>query len=208
MCSSVWGNKHEMLSRVKSHQIFLSFNRLVATIFLPNAMIETNAVSTPVAKQSRISRAVLGVMYIPVAVHLKPVYELLLRQAHHSPTRRKDSNTLLELVETQLHIVINHTMIAHATFIQIRIAFIIRYVAPQRQLIWCLHRPHIQARKIRSRGKILLSPDLLSHYQQKGKYQPVFFQVFISASIHIVRKDSTSIIEIMWHALKPCMDKC
>jgi hypothetical protein len=94
-------------------------------------VIKANAVGAAVTELCRISRAVLWVVDISVTIHLKPVNELLLRQTDHSFPRRKNNNTLLQLVETQLHIVIYHAMIADASFIQIGIAFIIRYVVPQ-----------------------------------------------------------------------------
>ena len=86
---------------------------------------------------------------------------------------------MFQLVKTELHILIDHTMIADAAFIRIYITFIIWDVVPQRSLVLWFQRSHIQASKIRSRGKVLLSSDMLYDYHHTGKYQQFPFHVFI-----------------------------
>ena len=110
-------------------------------------------------------------MHISVAIHLKPVNKFLIWQTNHTFPWRKNHNTLLQLVETQLYIFIHDTMIANTAFIHIHSAIIIGDVVPQRFLVLRFYHPHIQASKIRSRGKILLSPDSLHNYHHADEYQ-------------------------------------
>ena len=161
-------------------------------------MIKANAVGTAIIKQRRKSRVVFRIMHISVTIHLKPVNKLLFRQTNYLFPGRKNHHTLLQLVETQLHIVINHTMIADAAFIHICIAFIIRHVVPQRFLVLRFNGPNIQAGKIRSRLKILLSSDMLYRCHHTGKCQRIPIYVFISACIHLpalIRKYPAELID-------------
>jgi hypothetical protein len=131
-------------------------------------MIKTDTVSTSITEQRRISQAVSRIMHIPVAIHLKPVDILLLRQTKDTSHRREDDNPLLQLVKTELYIVVDHTMIADAALIHIGMAMIIRDVMPHRYLVLWFNRPHIQAGIIRSRGEVLLGFYILYGYQHTG----------------------------------------
>ena len=52
----------------------------VTIVNLPHTMIKPDAVGAPIAKQVRIACAVLRILHIPVAVHLKPVNVFLFWQ--------------------------------------------------------------------------------------------------------------------------------
>ena len=69
----VWSDKCIMLQGSKSLQQFPCTKIHVTIINFPHTMIKPNAIGAPVAKQVRISCAILRIMHIPVAIHLKPV---------------------------------------------------------------------------------------------------------------------------------------
>ena len=115
-----------MLSVTENLQWRHSSKSVFTTIDLPHAMIKTNAIRATIAKQGRISQAVLRIMHKSVTIHLKPVNVFLLRQTKHTSHWRKYNHPLLQHVETQLYIVVNHPIIADTAFIHIGIAIIIR----------------------------------------------------------------------------------
>ena len=129
-------------------------------------MIKTDAVLAPVRKKRRIPRAVLRIVHISAAIHLKPVYVGLFWQTKHALDGREHRHPLLQQVEAQLHLIIHHPMITDAALIHIGMTFIIGDIMPQRHLVLRLYRPHIQSGIVRSRAEVLLSPSILydSHH--------------------------------------------
>ena len=113
-------------------------------------MIEPDAVRASIIQQGGISQAVLGVVHIPVTVHLKPVNMLLLGQTIVASRRRQHHHPLLPLVVPQLHVVIHHAIVADAALIHIYITFIIGDVIPIRCLVLRFYLSHIESGKIRS----------------------------------------------------------
>ena len=124
-------------------------------------MIQLNAIRAAITKDRGIPRAVLRIVHISVTVHLKPVNVFLLRQTIILLHRRNDNNPLFQLVETQLHMVVNHTIITDAAIVHIGTTFIIRNIIPKRFRILWFKRSYIQTGIIGSRGKILLSSNVL-----------------------------------------------
>ena len=114
----------------------------------------------------------------------------LLRQTRIIPHRRKNGNSLHQLVKTQLNMIIDHTIIADAAFIHIRIFFVIWNIVPQRFRVLWLKHPDIYAGIVRSRGEIFLSFAMLYEYHHTDKCQQILFQVFIFTH-HLFIGDST-----------------
>ena len=112
-------------------------------IDLPHTVIETDTIRASIAKQIRISGAVFRIMHVSVTVHLKPVDVGLLWQTNHTLLGRKDDHLLLQLVETELYVIIDHTIITDAAIIHVRIVLIIGIVMPQPCLVLWFNNSHI-----------------------------------------------------------------
>ena len=142
-------------------------------------MIKPNAISASITKKRCISCAILWIMHIPVTIHLKPVNVSLFGQTKNTSHRGKNNNSLFQLVKTELHWIINHTIIADTAFIYICVAFIIWNVIPHRCLVLWFDRPYIQAGKIRGRGYIFLCSNILYDDHHTGKCQQILSHFFI-----------------------------
>ena len=94
-------------------------------------MIETDTIGTSITKQSCIFRRVLWIMNISMAIKLKPINMFLLWQTIYISNRRKNNDTLLQLIITKLHIVVNHTIIGNAPIIHICSTIVIWNIMPQ-----------------------------------------------------------------------------
>ena len=139
---------------------FFSIKNSFPIINLQLTMIKTNSISLiptdttirnrSVKKQRSIVRVVLRIMQIPAAIHLKPVYVNLFWQAKDIAHRRKDNNPLLQLIETEQYVVINHAMIADTTVIKVCITLIIWDIMPQHCFVLWFNYPYIEASIIRS----------------------------------------------------------
>ena len=168
-----------MLLGVEHLLVFPSFESVLTTANLPRNMIQLGAIRASIRKQGCISGAILRVVHISTPIHLKPVNVFLLRNTKHISYGRKDHYPLLQLVITKLHMIINHTIVAYATIIQICIAFIIGKVMPRRWHILRFNSPYVQSSIIGSRGEITLGSNILYDHHQKGKYKTILFHVFI-----------------------------
>ena len=131
MALSVGRHERIMLLGAERLQIFLPLNDILTRIDFPYAMVKTNAIGASVTQQVGISCAVLRIAHIPVTIHLKPVNVGLIRQTANIADGRKDNHSLLELVKAELHMIIDHTIIADSAIIHICIAFVIWNVLPQ-----------------------------------------------------------------------------
>ena len=117
--------------RTEFLQKLITFKCVFTSIGLPHTMIKTDAVLVPVRKKRRIPRAVLRIVHISAAIHLKPVYVGLFWQTKHALDGREHRHPLFQQVKAQLHLIIHHPMITDAALIHIRIAFIIGDIMPQ-----------------------------------------------------------------------------
>ena len=158
---AIRSNECILLFITENLQILPSTKSFITTINLPYTMIETNAISTSITKQSRILSGIFWIMHISITFKLKPINMILLWQTIYISNRRKDNNTLLQLIITKLYIVVNHTIIAYAPLIQICCTIVIWDIMPQCQLVWRLYLSDIQASKIRSRRRIILRDNTL-----------------------------------------------
>ena len=156
-----------MLFSAKSLLKIILAKVLITSVYLPYCVIQRNSVTSSVAQQCRISRAVLRVVYKQVSVQLKPVYILLFRQTHHIRLGCHHRKLLLIQVVSQSHVVIHHAVIAHTAQSHFRIASVIRDVVPHPYLVLRLQRTHVQARVVRRRY-LLLSSNIL--YEQCRTY--------------------------------------
>ena len=148
----------------------LSEDKFFAVVGLPHTVIEPHAVFAAIAEKGRIAGTILWVSHISVTVHLKPVHVFLLWHTDGVSYRCEHDYPLFQLVETQLHIVIDHTVVADATRVEVDVALVIGQVVPQPRRVLRFYHTHIQARKIRGRGNMLLTPRLLYDNHHTGKY--------------------------------------
>ena len=113
MPCTVGGNECIILIGGKGLERLLPANDVLFTIIdLPHTMIETVG-----NKEHRITCAIIRIMDISVAIHLKPVDVFLLRYTNRIYHRRKNYNPLFQLVETELYIIINDAVITDTAFI-------------------------------------------------------------------------------------------
>ena len=155
-------------------EIFLVFPCFVSVFtadHLPHAVVESCAIRASIRKQRRKARVILRIMHKSLPIHLKPVDMFLFRNTKHIPYGRKNHHPLFQLVKTQFHMIINHTMVADATLIQVCSAFVIGDVAPRRYQILWFNLTYIQSGKIGSRGEILLRFHILYDHHDTGKYK-------------------------------------
>ena len=94
-------------------------------------MIKLNAVRAAVAQHVRIAGRVFRIVYISVTVHFEPVNVSLLWKAEDFLYRRKDNNLLLQLVITELNMIIDNTVVADTAIINVCLVFIIWNVMPK-----------------------------------------------------------------------------
>ena len=132
ICFSIRCNECIMVVVAQSFAEFSFSKCFLAIIDFPHTMIKLYAIVATVTELGCIASAVLWVVHKSVAVHLKPVDVLLIRQTADSCFGRQNGYMLFHLVETQLNIVVNYPIIAYSPFIHICITFIIRNVVPLR----------------------------------------------------------------------------
>ena len=146
-----------VLSRAERLQHHLVAKVLLAAEYLVAAAIQLHAVLATIAQHVGITQTVFGVVHVSVAVHLKPVYVLLLGQTQYVALGCQHGQLLLVEVKTHLHIVVYHAVVAYATLIHVGVVFVVGAVFPRPHLVLWFNLSHIQAGKIRSRGEVLLS---------------------------------------------------
>jgi len=137
-------------------------------IDFPYVMIQAETVRAPVTEHIGVSRVVLRIVYVSVAVHLKPFDMCLLWQTIDLPHGRKYHHLLFQLVKTELYVVIDHPVIADTTVIGVGIILVIGDIIPQPRLIRWLHSSHVQTGKVGSGWGSPLGSSMLHERQDTG----------------------------------------